>query len=81
MEAKDYTIQGGSEEISVYNLKLTEEIVAKLQKGQKNLEDLVGVEFVLSNSDKEINVHLVMPSMTNFCRNLRLVEQRFNSPK
>jgi hypothetical protein len=67
MEAKDYTIQGGSEEISVYNLKLTEEIVAKLQKGQKNLEDLVGVEFVLSNSDKEINVHLVMPSMTNFC--------------
>lgn len=81
MEAKDYTIQGGSEEISVYNLKLTEEIVAKLQKGQKNLEDLVGVEFVLSNSDKEINVHLVMPSTTNFCRNLKLVEQRFNSPK
>jgi len=64
MEAKDYTILRESEEISVYNLKLTEEIVEKLLKGQKNFDDLVGVEFVLSNTDKGINVQYPILSLS-----------------
>ena len=56
MESNDYPIVCASpseqDEITIYNLKLTEDLVEEITKGQKNLDDLAGVEFIMSNSEK-----------------------------
>lgn len=68
MESNDYPIVCASpaeqdrhieDGITIYNLKLTEELVEKLMKGQKNFDDLDGVEFIMSNSEKGIDVRRV----------------------
>lgn len=60
MESNDYPIVCASpskqSDINIYNLKLTEELVEKITKGQKNFDDLTGVEFIMSNSEKGIDV-------------------------
>lgn len=60
MESNDYPIVCASpseqSDINIYNLKLTEELVEKITKGQKNFDDLAGVEFIMSNSEKGIDV-------------------------
>ena len=37
--------------IMIYNMKLTEELVEKLVKGQKDLNNLTGIEFSISTSE------------------------------
>lgn len=53
MEAKDYSIVATSEVDNgnevIYNIKLTDELVKKLMKGQKDLDNLHGVEFSISD--------------------------------
>lgn len=69
MEPHDYTIfcsapsdseaqENGQikKDVTIYNLKLTEDLVEKITKGQKYLDDLTGIEFIMSNSEKGIDV-------------------------
>ena len=60
MDPKDYTIisseNASKSENIIYNIKLTEELVEKLMKGQEDLNNLKGIEF--SISDKGIDVSL-----------------------
>lgn len=58
MEAKEYSIislnEESSKDLCIYNMKLTEELVEKLMKGQKDLNNLQGIEFI--HTEKGIDV-------------------------
>ena len=63
MDPQEYSISidktCSNDSILIYNMKLTEELVEKLTKGQKNLNNLSGIEFSVcsSNEGKGIEVH------------------------
>lgn len=54
MDSKEYSIiadtSDSNDSVLIYNMKLTEELVEKLMKGQKDLDNLTGIEFSFSTS-------------------------------
>ena len=63
MKPKEYSIvddkgKGEKEDSEIYNIKLTEELVEKMIKGQRDLNNLNGIEFIISESDKGTDVNL-----------------------
>ena len=78
MEAKEYSIMTSTETFSngvdhqkdIYNIKLTEELVKKLMKGQKDLNNLNGIEFSISNKGGiDVIHHILLCIFIVFCRN------------
>lgn len=75
MEAKNYSIVNSSVELNsnnfenetIYNIKLTDELVKKLIKGQKDLNNLTGIEFCISNNGGiDVNSALIFKSNNFF---------------
>ena len=54
MDPQEYSItlekNSSNDSILIYNMKLTEELVEKLRKGQQDLNNLTGIEFSLSTA-------------------------------
>ena len=54
MDPQEYSItlekNNSNDSILIYNMKLTEELVEKLRKGQRDLNNLTGIEFSLSTA-------------------------------
>lgn len=79
MDSKEYSIiadtSDSNDSVLIYNMKLTEELVEKLMKGQKDLDNLTGIEFSFSTSGdgKGIEVRFIA-LMRKWQRTLCIVE-------
>lgn len=62
MEFKEYSIisdskndeSSSSNDFIIYNMKLTDELVEKLMKGQKDLNNLQGIEFIHTGKGSDV---------------------------
>lgn len=56
MDPQEYSISVDKKEandsILIYYIKMTDELVEKLMKGQKDLNNLTGIEFSICTSDE-----------------------------
>lgn len=59
-----------SKKQSIVSLKLTDELVEKLMKGQKDLNNLVGVEFIMSNNGSMDVKTRILVTMINIQLNI-----------
>ena len=92
MDSKEYSIiadtSDSNDSVLIYNMKLTEELVEKLMKGQKDLDNLTGIEFFLfdiwrwkRNWSKIYSVNEKVTTNFIYCRNWKSDRMFFNLRK
>lgn len=60
MEIKEYSIvsnntsEESTNDLLIYNIKLTDELIEKLAKGQKDWNNLQGIEFIHSDKGNDV---------------------------